>query len=129
MYLFEIHQKPAVQKQTRLGRHGCYNPSHADQEMLRWQIRPHAPKVPLEGPISLEITFYMPIPKTSRVQTRLMINGTTLPIKRPDIDNMAYLVTNAMKGIMYEDDSQIVDLILRKRYGEEPKTVIKVIEL
>lgn len=129
MYLFEIHQKPIAQKQTRLGKRGCFNPSHADQEMLRWQIKPHAPKVPLEGAIYLEMTFYMPIPKGSKIQMRMMANGTVLPIKRPDIDNLAYLLTNAMKGIMYEDDSQIVDLVLRKRYGEDPKTVVKVVEL
>ncbi len=58
-----------------------------------------------------------------------MINGSLLPIKRPDIDNLAYMITNAMKGLFYEDDSQIVDLLLHKRYAEETRTVVKVIEL
>ena len=58
-----------------------------------------------------------------------MENHVILPIKRPDVDNLAYLVTNSLKGIVYADDSQVVDLILHKRYGNDPRTVIKVIPI
>jgi Holliday junction resolvase RusA-like endonuclease len=129
MYLFEIHQKPIPQKQTQWGRGKGYDPSKKDKETLIWQIRAYAPIKPIEGPVLVDIMFYMPIPKTSKIQARNMANGAILPIKRPDVDNLAYLITNAMKGIFYEDDSQIVDLLLHKRYGEQTKTVVKVIEL
>jgi len=58
-----------------------------------------------------------------------MINGVILPKKRPDFDNLAYIITNALKEIVYEDDSLITDCIIRKRYGEIPKTVIKIIPI
>jgi len=129
MLIFEIHSKPLPQKQTRFGKHRAYDPSKLYKQTIQWQIRPHAPKEPLQGPLTVDMTFYLPIPKgTSNILTKQMINGTSLPYKRPDLDNLAYIVTNAMKELIYHDDSQIVDLILRKRYAQEPKTVIKVIE-
>ena len=130
MLIFEIHSIPRPQKQTQFGKHRAYDPSKQYKQAIQWQIRPHAPKDPLTGALHVDMTFYLPIPKgTSKILSRQMINGTALPYKRPDLDNLAYIVTNAMKEIIYEDDSQIVDLILTKRYAETPKTVIKVIEL
>ncbi len=132
MLIFEIHMTPVPQKQTRFiaqrGKFRGVDPSKLDKEQIQWQIRPTAPLRPIEGPVQLDITFVMPIPKgTSAIKTRQMINGVIFPIKRPDLDNLSYLVVNAFKGIVYEDDSQIVDLNLHKRYGEKPKTIVKVI--
>jgi len=88
------------------------------------------PKELYSGPVQLDLTFYMPIPKgTPKMKTKQMINQVIYPIKRPDIDNLSYIVVNAMKGLIYEDDSQVVDLNLHKRYGETPKTVVKVVPL
>lgn len=130
MLLFEVHLTPRPQKQTRLGKHGAYDPSKTQKQAIQWQIRPYAPKEPLKGPLNVDIVFYLPIPKsTSKTVKTQMLNGIVYPMKRPDIDNLAYIVTNAMKEIVYEDDAQVVDLTLKKRYGETPKTVIKVIEL
>lgn len=129
MLIFEIHTVPKPQKQTQFGKNRAYDPSKQYKQSIQWQIRPYAPKEPLKTPLTVDITFYLPIPKsTSKLLTKQMINGTALPYRRPDLDNLAYVVTNAMKELVYEDDSQIVDLILKKRYGQEPKTVIKVIE-
>jgi len=49
-----------------------------------------------------------------------MLAHISPPTTRPDIDNLAYVVTNAMKHMFYWDDSQIVDLNLKKRYAEQP---------
>lgn len=134
MLLFEINLPPRPQKQTKFciqrGRAFGVDLSKSYKQQIQWQVAPHAPKDPLLGPIQLDLTFYLPIPsKTSKVTRQQMINGTRLPVTRPDIDNLAYVVTNALKSIVYDDDSQIVDLTLRKRYGEVPRTIIKVIEL
>lgn len=132
MYLFEITGDPVPQKQTQFIRRTgiAYDPSAKDRKFIEWQIRPYAPAHLIVSPVEMHITFFMPIPKsTSRVKTTQMINGVILPKKRPDIDNLAYIVTNALKGIVYLDDSQITDLILRKRYSDRPRTVIKVIPI
>jgi len=130
MWQYEIIQPPKPQLQTRKGLNGFYDPSKEYKKTIIWQIRPHAPTKPLEGPIALYLTFYVPIPAcTSAKNKRKMLLGEIKPNKRPDIDNFAYIVTNALKTIVYEDDGQICDMILSKRYGEIPKTVIKVCEI
>lgn len=130
MYIFEIHSTPRPQKQTQFSRYGCFDPSKNQKISIQWQIRPHSPKEPLLGCISLCLTFYLPIPKHIKgIEREQMINGVIKPYKRPDVDNLAYIVTNAMKGIVYKDDSQICDMTLLKRYSESPKTVIKVCEI
>jgi Holliday junction resolvase RusA-like endonuclease len=134
MLLFEIHIPPTPQKQTKFYRRGnfvkTYDPSAVAKEQIQWQIKAYAPEIPLDGPLKVDLTFYLPIPKSiSKVRKRQMINQVILPVKRPDVDNLAYLVTNAMKNIIYMDDSQLVDLCMHKRYGEEPRTVVKIIPI
>jgi Holliday junction resolvase RusA-like endonuclease len=130
MILFEIHTIPKPQKQTLYGKRRFYDPSKEYKQALQWQMRPYAPKEPLEGPVKVHIHFYMPMPKdVTAPKRRQMINGIIVPCKRPDLDNLAYSVTNAMNELIYADDSQIIDLTLSKRYSENPKIVVKIIEL
>ena len=56
-----------------------------------------------------------------------MLDGRIQHIVRPDVDNCGYLITNAMKKIIYNDDSQVVDLYLHKRYGDVEKTTVKIL--
>jgi Holliday junction resolvase RusA-like endonuclease len=135
MFIFEIHSEPKVQKQTQQGvsfsgRKQFYDPSAMNKKQIQWQVQPHAPKEPLLGAIEMHLTFYLPIPKHIKgIERQSMINNIAKHYKRPDIDNLAYLVTNALKGIVYKDDSQICVMRLEKRYAEEPKTVIMVKEV
>lgn len=129
MLIFEIYATPP-QKQTQFSRHGAYDPSKLDKQQIIWQIRPQAPKEPLKGAIAMELFFYRKIPvQTKPILRSQMITGVARPTTRPDIDNLAYLVTNALKGIVYLDDAQIVTLHLEKLYSENPRTVIKVREV
>jgi len=135
MFIFEIHSTPKPQKQTLQGigfdgRKTFYDPSKMTKKHIQWQIAPHAPKEPLSGAVEVHLTFYMPIPKQMRgIERQAMVNNLAKHYKRPDIDNLAYIVTNAMKGIVYRDDAQICRMVLEKLYGEQPKTVIKVMEV
>lgn len=134
MYQFEIYGKPVPQKQTRFCLKGGfarpYDPSIKDKQQIQWQIKPNAPKIPLTCPIHLSIAFYLLPPKTaSKATKKAMLGRTILPNRKPDIDNLAYIITNALKGIVYEDDSQICKMTLYKIYGKEEKTSICVREI
>lgn len=131
MFIFEIIGKPVPQIQTRFRKCGnkifTWDPSKANKEYIQIQSRPYAPSTPLLGPIQLDLTFYLPVPKSTTItKTRQMLNGIIHHTKTPDIDNLSYIVTNALKDIFYHDDSQVIDLYLHKRYGETPKTVVKI---
>lgn len=131
MFQFQVHGVPVAQKQTRFtcpcGKGRCYDPSAKDKEYIQWQVRPFAPKTPFESAVEMTLVFFIPIPKgVSKAVRTQMINRVILPDKKPDDDNLSYLVTNALKGIVYDDDKRICARHIYKFYGEEPKTVIRV---
>ena len=128
MFEFEIYSPLTPQKQTRWTKTGhSYDPSKKDKERIQFQIRATAPHQPLTCPVELTLTFFFPVPKTASKALRAqMLNRVILPDKKPDADNLAYLVTNALKEIVYDDDKRVCALHIYKFYGIEPKTVIKV---
>ena len=131
MFIFEIPGIPIAQKQTRFicpcKKGHCYDPSKKDKETIQWQVRPFAPSIPFSCPVELTIAFFMPIPKAaSRMVRDQMLNRLILPDKKPDEDNLAYLITNALKGIVYDDDCRVVVKHVYKFYSDDPRTVVKV---
>ena len=46
--------------------------------------------------------------------------------KKPDCDNMAKIVLDALNEVAFHDDSQIVDLHIKKQYGDFPNVMIKL---
>lgn len=128
MFHFEIEAPLKAQQQTRWTKTGhTYDPSSKDKERIQWHIRPLAPDKPLEGPVKLTMAFFFPIPKSaSKMLRQQMLNRVVLPCKKPDADNLAYLITNALKGILYLDDKQICAEHIYKFYGLKEKTVIVV---
>ena len=68
----------------------------------------------LNGPIWANITAYFAIPKSIPKSKR---DGLSWYGKKPDVDNIAKAVLDALNGVAYDDDKQIVSLIIDKRYG------------
>lgn len=131
MFQFTVYGIPVPQKQTRFAFQGghphAYDPSKKDKERIQWQIKPLAPKEPILGPVELTIVFFLPIPKsTSSKKRAAMLNRVILPNVKPDEDNLAYIVTNALKKLVYDDDKQVCVKHVYKLYGAEPRTVIIV---
>jgi Holliday junction resolvase RusA-like endonuclease len=73
--------------------------------------RQHAPATPLPGPLAMSLTFYLPRPKA-------LPRHRTLPVVRPDLDNLVKHLCDQLEGVLYARDSQLVELILSKRYAE-----------
>lgn len=80
--------------------------------------------------LSAKITAYFPIPKSASKKNReLMMCGLMCPTKKPDADNIAKSVLDALNGIAYYDDSQIVRLVVEKWYSVEPRVVVSIEEV
>ena len=62
----------------------------------------------------------------SKKRRNEMINGNESHIKKPDCDNIAKICLDALNHIAFNDDSQITDLVIRKRYGENPNVVVSI---
>jgi Holliday junction resolvase RusA-like endonuclease len=97
---------------------------NSDWALLVGQIgREHAPAMPLEGALVFVATFYVPMPSSIPRKHRL----TAMPIKRPDIDNLVHKLFDNFNGVFWLDDSQITDLLVRKRYPFEGPTGVEII--
>lgn len=84
---------------------------------------------PLEGRIKINITAYFSVPKnTSKKQEENMLNNVISPTKKPDIDNIAKIILDALNKLAFKDDNQITKLEIEKKYGTEEKIFVKVEE-
>ena len=82
---------------------------------------PYAPAHPLTGPLALSLTAVFAIPKSyTRKKREEIAAGTRRPTGKPDLDNLTKLVLDAMNGVFYIDDQQVVDMTVSKVYGEAP---------
>ena len=66
----------------------------------------------INGPVSLILRFVMPRPKATPKRS------TPPAVKKPDLDKLARAVLDALSGVAYRDDSQVVSLDASKRLAE-----------
>ncbi len=77
---------------------------------------------PIAGPIALTITATFAVPASwSKKRRAAALNGTTRPTTKPDFYNCAKLC-DALNGVVWLDDKQVVDGRVVKVYGEQPGT-------
>lgn len=82
------------------------------------------------GAVRVTIDAVFPIPKSwNKTQKRRAISGELVPETKPDTDNIAKAVLDALNGIAYKDDSQVVELSVRKRYGEIGNVSVRIEDL
>lgn len=86
-----------------------------------------AGKPPLEGPLELRMTAFMPVPASwSGVKQRKAMDGVILPSGRPDVDNLVKLVLDGVSKIVMRDDAQIVSMHVWKAFSDMPRVVVEV---
>ena len=84
---------------------------------------------PFTGPLVLRVWLGMRIPKsTSKVNRVAMLERRIRPTVKPDVDNCAKSVLDALNGVAYKDDNQIVTLLAKKYYTETPCIKVVVAE-
>jgi Holliday junction resolvase RusA-like endonuclease len=87
------------------------------------------PEKPFEGPVAVWMDAYMPIPGMSKKRLELAKAGEIRPITRPDVKNIFTGVEDALKSIIWKDDSQVVVARITKFYSEVPRVEVVVKEL
>lgn len=82
---------------------------------------------PMEGPLVMRLDIYKAIPKTwSKAKRQEAINGIIKPHIKPDLSNYLKGIEDALNGIAYVDDAQLVWIIVRKQYSDEPRAEIRI---
>ena len=93
---------------------------------------------PLQTPIRIkEIVYVMPVPKRGRAARKVDGRVTTRTVKpgdyhlaKPDIDNLFKGLTDALNGVVWEDDKLICEIGRQvKIYGDPPRIEIEIEEV
>lgn len=79
-----------------------------------------------KGPLYLVATFYAPRPKSHYNKSGVSRSAPRYPTVRPDTTKLLRPLEDALQGIVYADDSQIVEQLVRKRYGEPARVEVKI---
>ena len=81
-------------------------------------------------PISMTIRADYEIPKSFSKKKQIeALSGKLRPRTKPDLDNIAKIVCDALNKVAYYDDNQVIDLHVTKFYSNQPKLVIRLKEV
>lgn len=80
-----------------------------------------------EKPLKVKIKIYKSIPQSfSKINKQRAIDGELRPLTKPDVDNYTKNILDALNGIAYPDDKQIVELTVSKHYGNTDYVFVKI---
>lgn len=116
---FSVSITPKAKERPRFVNGHAYTPKATkDYEKT---IATHAKAAgckPLPNPCIVDITATFKQPKSHK--------GFRYCTKRPDVDNVAKAITDALNGVAFLDDSQIVGLNVSKNYGERDLVEVEI---
>lgn len=80
-------------------------------------------------PIALAATFVVPRPESHLRKDGLLRPGAKRsPTGKPDLSKYLRAIEDAITGVLWRDDAQVVRATVSKRYGAEPGAHIEVSE-
>jgi Holliday junction resolvase RusA-like endonuclease len=132
---FTVDGDPVPKGRPRFARRGQFVQTYTDAKTIDYETQVamrarHAigSTKPLEGALSVFLYLRYAVPASySKKRKEACLKGLEYP-KRIDIDNVYKSITDAMNGIVYLDDSQIVEAHIKKVYAEESGANIMVQE-
>lgn len=128
MIAFDVHIVPIGKGRPRVtvrsGRAWAYTPPKTTiaEKHVAAAARTNGAK-PVSGPLRMHVEAIFPIPPSWPKDKRQSPPAHT---SRPDCDNLLKLVADALNGVCYYDDSQLVESMVRKAYGHIPKIRVQI---
>lgn len=126
---FRIEGEPFGKQRPRLSKFGTYTPketvNYENWVKLKYLEQVKEENRMMVGPVRAIISAFYSIPKSASNRKRTkMIKGEIIPEKKPDCDNIAKAILDALNKVAYDDDKQVVELFVRKRYSLEPYVLV-----
>lgn len=126
---FTIWGKPKGKDRPRFGQGRTYTaPATKEYEdRVKFEYARQCRNRRFEGNVKVDIVAYTEPPKATPKKKRDELIGTYYPAK-PDCDNIEKCILDALNGVAYEDDKQVVALTCQKYYGEQSFTRVCIEE-
>lgn len=90
-------------------------------DFVRWEKG-----VPLK--VRIKAIYGVPV-SDSKAKRERKLTGAIRPTKKPDADNIEKAILDAINGIAWKDDAQVVDLRTVKVYGAVPRVEVEIDEI
>lgn len=75
----------------------------------------------IDGPVVATLFIALPIPASwSKKKKAQVLADELLPTGKPDSDNVVKTIFDAINGVVWNDDTQVVDHTAKKRYRPTP---------
>lgn len=134
---FTVDGPPHGKGRPRFRRFGNFVSTYTDAKTKSYEdAAKDAAKVamgsspPIESPVRLDLIIRLPVPKSyAKKRAEACLNGSEWPTKKPDWDNVAKSIADAMNDVVFLDDTQIVIARIVKVYAAEPGVDVKVSEV
>ena len=133
---FVIEGKIKGKGRPRFSKYGKYVKAYtpADtasyENLIKLQFRISCGDWYSELPLKMKITAIHGIVKSATKKDKAkMLSGELKPTKKPDADNIVKVICDALNGIAYKDDTQVVELGMSKIYGEQEKVIVEIQEI
>lgn len=131
---FSIPGPPVAKGRARFSRQGGFVRTFTPEKTLNFEGRvgyagsdAMAGREPVEGPLVLSLDVRLPIPASwSKKKQEEAALGVLRPTGKPDVDNFAKAVLDGLNGIVWRDDSQVVELRASKFYSITPRVDVLV---
>lgn len=134
MIYFKVNEEPVAKARPRFTRTGhTYTPKKTNdyEESIRFafmsQTCERMPIYPKGVPLKVQALFAKSVPKSyTKKKREACLNGDLLPTGKADLDNYLKAVLDALNGLAFEDDSQIVMTTAEKIYAEVPYVAVQI---
>jgi len=137
---FEVPGEPRGKGRPRFTRRGAHVTTYTPEATASYEnlIKLYAHKAangesgwPAGVPLTLAVIAVFPVPASWSKRKRLSAYaGMLLPTgPRVDVDNVLKVVCDALNGVLWADDGQVVHATVSRRYireGEMPRLLVKV---
>jgi Holliday junction resolvase RusA-like endonuclease len=136
MVTFKVDANPVGKQRARYVKRGNFVQAYTPEKTRTYEtlIKDAARQAmgvsePLDTPVSLYLYIRVPMPASAtKKRLEAIASGDEKPIKKPDASNILKSVEDGMNGVVYKDDSQIINIHVTKVYSSQPGVDICVKE-
>lgn len=124
---FIVNSKPQGKARARTvrnkytGKVHSYTPEDTSgyEDLIRWSYKEAGGEYYGKQLISVDIKAYYPVLKSfSKKKVKACIAGEIRPTTKPDLDNITKTILDALNGVAWYDDNQVVCLSINKYYAD-----------
>ena len=134
---FTVYGKPIGKGRARITTRGgfahAYTPKNTadyEKQVREAYLNKYGNLAPSEKPIAVTIVAeFEPTASWSKKKKAAALAQELSHTSKPDLDNVLKSINDAINGMAYKDDSQIIIIEATKRYGTENKVTVTIREV